>query len=269
MFNFFRKSKSKKNHYLPKRMWNKDDLTWKEIEKYHLSEQISGADFINLMNNEFTSYVKSLGFRGSKNNFYKKSIPWIYTIHIHKDKWGGSCALNIGVHVFGIEDGSGILPKIPSKYNFYDCIIHKNISMDNDNGWFYYGQTIEEGKETVRLMLKMFKDKAIPFFNLFQNYPHPFDKITVDDIKNKSDNFIQYGIGNHKPAEGEPRIGSPHFSIFLANLNFELNNLKLAEEILDNLEDDIRNSENYIKTGKSHWLETIEKMKKKYRQQRI
>lgn len=226
--------KQRANLDLPKRMWEKSDLSEEEIETYKNNfNQISGEEFIKLLNDRFTPYIKSLGFKGSKNNFYKKVSPWIYTVNIFKDKYGGECTINIGIHLDFIENQLNKLP-IPSKFTVLDCIIDKNIAMDNGNSWYFYGKNENEGIETINIMIDIFEKKGVPFLQKFSNYPIPFSLIKLEDIDNPSDKFIDYEI-SHK------LIKWVHFLIFLAKFNFSIGEKSLAIKILE------RAKENEIK----------------------
>jgi hypothetical protein len=218
--------KQKANFSLPKRMWDKTDLSEAEIKAFKNNfNQISGEDFIRIQNERFTPYIKSLGFKGSKNNFYKRNSPWIYTLNIFKDKYGGECALNIGIHLEYIENQLGELP-IPGKFTISDCIIDKNIAMDNGNSWFYYGINETEGYETIDIMIEMFEKKGIPFLNKLKNYPIPFSLIKPGDIETPSDKFIEYEISIKL-------LGWVHFLIFLAKFNFNIGRKEFAIKILE------------------------------------
>ncbi|GGD36543.1 DUF4304 domain-containing protein [Flavobacterium orientale] len=255
MFNLFKK-KYRNEHSLPKRMWLNEHLSEKEIEKYkNIWNQISGAKFIELMDKNFTPYIKSLGFKGSKNNFYKKNKPWIYTVNIFKDKYGGSCAVNVGVHLDYIENQINTLP-IPSKFQVGDCIIEKNIPLDNNNSWFFYGMNENEGIETVELIIKMFNKKGIPFLQKFEKYPNPFDEINFDDLLSPTEKFKEFGIDSKK-------LDWIHFHIFLSKVNIGIKNYDLAKQIILKAWNDEFNAERFDKKGVSPLLKEIEEIGKK------
>ena len=237
-------------------MWLDEHLSKKEKEKYkNIWNQITGAEFIELMNNEFTPYLKSLGFKGAKNNFYRKNKPWIFTVNIFKDKYGGNCAINVGVHLDYIENKIDKLP-IPSKFQVVDCIIRKRIELDNDNSWYYYGLDKKEGKETVDLMIKMFQKKGVPFLQKFEKYPHPFDKITYDDLIKPTEKFKDYGIDSKK-------LNYIHFHIFLIKFNLKIENYNLAKQIIDKAWNREFNAERFSEKGVSPLLKPIEELRKK------
>ncbi len=107
-------------------MWLDEHLSKKELNKFkNCFNQISGAEFIEILNEKFIPFIRSLGFKGSKNSYYLRYEPVIITLNIFKDKYGGNCALTLGVHLDYIENHLGQLP-VASKFTVPDCYIHKS-----------------------------------------------------------------------------------------------------------------------------------------------
>jgi len=239
-------------------MWLDKDLSESDKILYkNIFHQITGAEFIDILNEKFVPFLESLNFKGSKNNFYKHNSPWIYTVNIFKDKYGGECALNVGVHLDFIENTIDKLP-IPSKFSVSDCIIDKSIMMDNDNPWYLFGKNSIEGHETVDIMIEMFKKKGIPFLSKFENYPIPFSDIEYNDILKPKNKFIQYEITKDK-------LDWVHFHIFLAKVNFNIGNTDLALKILEKAKNDEYYAKRFEKYGMSPLLERIGKLIKNAR----
>lgn len=256
--NMFKLFGKKEKEHMPKRMWHNEQLTDKERSIYKDAfNQITGEDFIQIQKERLTPYLKSLGFKGSKNNFYKHNSPWIHVIQIFKDHYGGSCALNVGVHLDYIENQLGNLI-VPSKFRLEDAMIDKNIEMDNGNGWYYYGLTHEEGCETIDIMIDAFERKGIPFLEKYESYPHPFSDITFDDILNPSERFLEYEIPLRL-------LKSPHFRMFLAKVNMDIDKKELAIKILEKVRNDEYYSSRFIKPGCSPLIQTIDSLLDKFR----
>ena len=214
-----------KKRILPKRFWNNHELTEKERNEYkNTFNQISGIEFIEILKNNFNPFLKELGFKGSKNNFYQKNSPWIYVLNIHKDKYGGELTINMGIHLDYIQNALDQLP-ILSKFDIGDCIIDKNLSLENNNSWLVYGKNDIEALETIEFMKELVLEQGILFIEKFNNYPQPFSNITIDDIKTGNKKFLEYGID-------EKLINWVHFIIFLAKVNNNIGNKEKAMELL-------------------------------------
>lgn len=211
---------------LPIRFWNKSELTDNEKSEYKNNfTQISGVEFIDILKENFNPFLKELGFKGSKNSFYKKNTPWIYVINLHKDKYGGELTINVGVHLDYIENPLNVLP-IPSKFDITDCIIDKNLTLENGNSWLMYGKNTAEAIETVEIMKELLLEDGIPFLEKFNNYPEPFTNITINDILNNSQKYKDYGID-------EKLISWVHFIIFLSKLNNNIGNQEVSLNLLE------------------------------------
>ena len=256
MFRLFKKKYSNEFN-LPKRMWLDEHLSKKELKKFkNCFNQISGAEFIEILNEKFIPFIRTFGFKGSKNSYYLRYEPVIITLNIFKDKYGGNCALKLGVHLDYIENHLGQLP-VASKFTVPDCYIHESVSMDNGESWYYYGLTKEEGYETVDLMINMFKKRGIPFLEQFHNYPKPFDQITLKDILEPNENFINYGIS-------KDMLEWIHFRVFLAKFNLKTENKDLALKILEKTRHDEYYDERFSQPGRSPLLESLDKLIENY-----
>jgi len=232
MINPFKKKLSKKLGY-PKRFWNDDELSTKELNKYkdHFT-QISGKQFTNILNNDFTPFMHSIGFKGNKNHFYRLNSPWIFTLQLFKDKNGGACAVNVGIHLDFVETIHNKLLS-PHKFRTSDCILkHSNaIHLNNGNNWLHYGKTNQEAKETARFLIDMVQSKALPFFQQFNNFPHPFSQIKVIDLLEPNAKFTKFGITAKS-------LKWVHFKIFLSRINKHIGNNQLAIDILETVKQD-------------------------------
>lgn len=241
------------------RMWQDSSLTAKERKKYKDSfNQITGAEFIEILDENFTPFMKSLGFKGRKNKFYKHEKPFIHCLHVFKDKYGGNCGLTIGVHLDFLEQRIGTEIPVPSKLMADDCLFTKSVDMDNGNSWYYYGLSKEEGRETVDIMINMIKKNAIPFFQLFNSYPHPFDKIKSNDIIAPTDEWEKFDINRES-------LTWVHFRTFLAGVHWDIGNKEEAQKILHMAREDEYNSNRFIEPGCSPLLKDIDALIEKYR----
>ncbi len=258
MLNFF---KNNRNKNLPKRFWNDEDLTKSELEEFQkdvlFQRCLSSAEFIEILDSEFTPFIKSLGFKGRKNNFYKIEGSLIQTIGIFKNKYGGDCSLTLGLHIkdFPIRNSDKLIDN--KKFTPSHSIIQKTVELDNGNTTLRYGNTKEEGNETVILMNSIVEKKGLMFFKKFSEYPHPFDKIKISDIENPSEKFSEYGID-------KKMLNWIHFKKFLARFNHLNGNNDIALRLLKKAREDEYYSDRFTSIGVSPLIEGIDKMIVKY-----
>jgi hypothetical protein len=246
---------------LPKRFWNNNELTTDELEVIKtdllFGKYISGADFISALDNKFTPYMKTIGFKGRKNNFYKLNDKLLFTIGIFKGKYGGECSLAAGVHIAGFPTPG--LDKLleSNKFTTSHCMLHKTLELKNGNANLRYGKTIEDGNETVGLMIDIVTQDGMNFFEKFSLFPSPFNKIKFDDILNPNNKFIEFGISDNM-------LNWVHFHKFLARFNHHFGDNELALKILKKTRDDEYNTDRLTQKGISPLLSEIDKMIKEF-----
>jgi hypothetical protein len=134
-------------------------------------------------------------------------------------------------------------------------MISKSIEMDNGNNWYYYGKDRNEGLETVELMASMFKKKAVPFLQKFENYPSPFDKITLSDLVYPTDKYTEYGISKQM-------LTGSQFQIFLSKIKYTIGQTELALDILEKARAEVLKRNN---NSSSPLVEKINKLLQNYR----
>ncbi|MFT5820051.1 MAG: hypothetical protein ACI8ZM_001285 [Crocinitomix sp.] len=191
---FFRSKKKSPN--LPKRYWTLNELSEKER-----SEMISKTLYDNIKSSEFkksitkylTPKLRVLGFSGSGFNFNKISGNYVHTIQLNGSKYGGEGYIEIGVHLDFLPD-SVQLPIDKKKIKSIDCFTRHSLLLENGKQMVDYGANESETKESIELIHKMIIQDAIPYFNLFNGFPSPFDKISLSDLKNHNSEFDNYQL---------------------------------------------------------------------------
>jgi len=101
--------------------------------------------------------------------------------------------------------------------------------------------------------MKMVERNAIPFFNLFKSYPHPFDQINYESINKPTDKWAKYEISKFM-------LTYVHFRIFLAGVKWNLGDNIEAQRILQKTRDDQYHSSTHIKPGLSPLIPEIDKL---------
>ncbi len=261
IFDIFRKNKNTLSntpkHNLPKRFWTKEELGKEEYDKlfndYLFGRCLTGAEFIELLDNNFTPFLKNLGFKGRKNHFYKVNENFLFVIGLFKDKYGGELTLNIGIHI----------PKFPirgffenteiSKVTTNGTIIQKNLILENGNSWLKFGLDKNEGLETIEFMKLLIFNEGLPFFQNYEQQPKIFNEIKISDLLSPTSKFQKYGID-------EQILSWIHFKIFLARYNFEFGDKELSIEILKMERENEWNSDRFTSKGVSPLLPQIDKL---------
>ncbi len=86
--------------------------------------------------------LRTEGFAGSGRRFYKCAGPWIQIVTVQGSRYGGSFAVNLGLHFASAPDPAGNLPD-PKKMNETHCEFRRRLSKSNTDMWWKHetGQT--------------------------------------------------------------------------------------------------------------------------------
>lgn len=261
LLNIFNKSdrilSNKISHNLPKRFWTKDELGKEEYERlfndYLFNRCLSGADFIKLLDENFTPFLKNIGYKGGKNHFYKSDSNLLFAIGIFKDKYGGECSLNVGVHIVGYPI-RGFFEKIsPSKVTTNGAMIRKTLELSNGNSSLKFGTDIQEGLETIEYMKTLIEGPGLDFFNKFTHFPKPFSDIELNDFIKPNNKFSEFNIE-------EKMLKWIHFQIFIARFNFDFGDKVKALQILSYAREQEWNVDRFTSKGVSPLLPEIDKL---------
>jgi Domain of unknown function (DUF4304) len=83
----------------------------------------------------FAPLLRTEGFAGSGRRFYKRSGPWIQIITVQGSRYGGSFAVNLGIHFATAPDLAGNQPD-PKKINEAHCEFRRRLSETNADMWW-------------------------------------------------------------------------------------------------------------------------------------
>eukprot|EP01041_Mallomonas_annulata_P013607 gene13607-28904_t len=85
----------------------------------------------------FAPLLRKEGFAGSGRRFYKCAGPWIQIITVQGSRYGGSFAVNLGLHFASAPDLAGNPPD-PKKMNEAHCEFRRRLSESNADMWWKY-----------------------------------------------------------------------------------------------------------------------------------
>lgn len=218
MINIFRKNK--KEESLPKRFWNYRDLSEedkiKNVEN-QLYHNIKGSEFKKYITKYLTPRLRDLGFKGGGFNFQRQEGHVIHTIQLFGDKYGGQGWIEIGIHLDFIPD-LFFGPIEPNKIKTIDCTYRHSLHLSNGNQMVNYVTNEEEARFSIDLMYNMILKQGISYFDLFKDFPRPFNRIELADLKIKNPEFDKYRL----------TLDNIITTLNLARINVFLGNLEKA-----------------------------------------
>ncbi|KRE55976.1 DUF4304 domain-containing protein [Paenibacillus sp. Soil750] len=137
------------------------------------------SEFRKLIKKHLAPTLNEFGFIGTDHHFVKDTKNHVINaIVIQADKNGGSCVVDLGVHLDFLPNT--IKEYIPSsKLTVYDCEFRtrlvnelkwfqKNVLRNKEREiWFRYGHTEEESKTVIQEMKDMILSQGTSYFSQF------------------------------------------------------------------------------------------------------
>ena len=146
------------------------------------------SEFFALVRDRFAPELRSLGFKGSGQNFRRIQDDLINTVNIQGNKYGGSVAVNLGVHlVFLPVDWCDEMPD-PSKIKEVNCVFRDRLAPGNRSDyWWKYEGLFRSPVERVEHMLSTFLKYGEPKFQKFDSVEKVAGMYTPEEIDAGSD----------------------------------------------------------------------------------
>ncbi|MEK3707857.1 DUF4304 domain-containing protein [Paenibacillus sp. FSL R7-0198] len=159
-------------------------------------------DFRKLIRVYFAPKLHEVGFMGTDHHFVKTTDNhFIYTLVIQADKSGGSCVMEMGVHLDFLPNSIGEF-KSSNEITTYDCEFRKRLDKKANwfkrfftverERWFQYGETDEDAIVTIDEMTQLFLDQGMSYFSQFNN-PRMITSISLAEIIARSKKIEDFG----------------------------------------------------------------------------
>jgi hypothetical protein len=137
----------------------------------------------------FAPRLRKDGFRGSGRKFYCEVGPWLNVVTVQGSKWGGSFAVNLGIHFIEAADVVGN-PCDPSKMTEANCEFRRRLSADRTEHWWKH-----EGDEAsmfgaVQSAMEMY-EKYGP--NYFAKAIQALEATTADTLEAGTLDLLGFG----------------------------------------------------------------------------
>ena len=182
--------------FLPQDKWT-DNEKKEFFDRQLYGRSLTGHEFNGLLKTNFEPWIKTIGFKGSNNNFRKiEPNGLIMTLGLFKDRSGGQLAINFGVHCDFLPV-AGLKMKSGNKFSEIDCFIRKSFDHFENNSWFVYGTNVYEGEETIDYMKDSLAQVGLKFFDSFNDYPDCFLRLTTEDFSKNSGKLTALGLTSH------------------------------------------------------------------------
>ncbi|MBY0217851.1 DUF4304 domain-containing protein [Paenibacillus illinoisensis] len=159
-------------------------------------------EFRKHIKKHFAPKLHELGFQGTDHHFVKHNNHLIYVLTIQADKHGGSCIMEMGVHLDFLPNSIGEF-KSPLQFTAYDCEFRERLnkrsnwlqrllSVERERG-YAYGESEEEAIMAIIEMREIFTHRGISYFSQFNDFPESITTISLDEIKFSSKKLVDLG----------------------------------------------------------------------------
>ena len=149
--------------------------------------------FYDVLKEEFAPRLRDIGFKGSGQNFYRTKGEVINIINIQPNKYGGSCAVNLGLHLSFLPAVSeSELPDIKN-IKEYECEFRMRLAPRNKTDyWWKYGGLLNSPTKNARHLIETYFKYGEPHFKEYDDVEKIASMLTLDDIE-KNDNIKVFG----------------------------------------------------------------------------
>jgi hypothetical protein len=132
--------------------------------------------FFNCLKTEFAPKLRSLGFTGSGQHFRRIRNEIIHTVNVQVNKYGGSCCVNLGLHLTFLPVAGGTQLADPKKLKATGCEFRWRLTPpDFTDYWWGY-----EENELAHLPFRMEGgkghgpvEKAQHLIEIYETYGEP------------------------------------------------------------------------------------------------
>lgn len=146
--------------------------------------------FYGLLRDEFAPKLRELGFKGSGSNFRRIRGEVINTINIQGNKYGGSSAVNLGLHLtFLPVNWKDQLPDT-KKIKELDCEFRNRLAPKGKHDyWWKYETLFKSPSKQVSHLIDTYLKVGEPAFSKYDTVEKVADMISIEEIF--SDNYIK------------------------------------------------------------------------------
>jgi hypothetical protein len=150
--------------------------------------------FMDALRQRFYPRLRAEGFKGSGQNLRRVVGPVIQVINIQGSRHGGSCCVNLGIHLQFLPTVLGALPEAKTM-DEPSCEFRRRLGRENESDhWWEYGSSEAEAQASAADLISLYFDRGAPFFARWADFPGPFEDVTVEQIARGDVN----GLPGHK-----------------------------------------------------------------------
>jgi len=142
--------------------------------------------FLNALKQELSPKLREIGFKGSGQNFRRTKNEVINVLNIQVNRYGGSCAVNLGLHLTFLPMSSNTeLPNL-KKIQEYDCEFRTRLAPNNKSDyWWKYDDFLRSPEKKAQHLIDTYFKFGETLFRKFDSVRKIAAMFTIDDFKKK------------------------------------------------------------------------------------
>lgn len=170
------------------------------------------------MKNEFSPKLREVGYQGSGQNFRRVSNETINVVNIQISKYGGSCAVNLGLHfAFLPLNWSAELP-VGKKIKEVDCEFRMRLSPKvNHDYWWEYDGLLSSPTRKANHLIETYFNYGEPRFKSLDTVEKFARSLSIDALKMNQEVSV-FGI-----------MARPRAALTMARIHQHLGDLNKAK----------------------------------------
>lgn len=133
---------------------------------------------------EFVPRLREAGYKGSKPNFRRATSDVINCVNIQGNKYGGSCAVNLGLHFAFLPVNWGDhLPDV-KKVKEVDCEFRKRLAPKGQaDYWWKFRRILSSPAKNARHLIDTFFKFGEPWFERYSTVGDVVEAISLDAVR--------------------------------------------------------------------------------------
>ena len=188
-------------------------------------------EFFQNIKSIFVPTIKSFGFNGTGNNYYRKIGHTIQTLNIQGNKYGGSSCVNLGLHFDYLPVNNSLEIKPEKIFKTYYSTFSKRLAPhgQSDYWWQYKGKfPFGNSKKSVIHLNETFLSEGMKLFEKFESDDDVLPHLRLELIQQRE--YIPFfgGITAQRAALTVSRIYAQKHALDKALL-FAQEGLKISE----------------------------------------
>ncbi len=174
--------------------------------------------FYGVLRDEFAPELRKLGFKGSGSNFLRIRGDVINAVNIQGNKYGGSSAVNLGLHLAFLPLYWNDQPPDVAKIKEVDCEFRNRlVPKGQSDYWWKYGGLFTSPSKQVNHLIETYHRVGEPAFAKYDTVEKIAEMVSVDDISSNEFIHVFGGITNVRAA------------LTMARVNEHIGELRLAQ----------------------------------------